>query len=407
MSEEISVPDNVKEFIDGLVKKYNISASTEITYNRGSEIGDGFMSKTYAVDINDSKQPLNLFLKCALDISFPGMPSFLDIYSNEICFYESVVPKYMDFLNEKGITDGFRNVPKCYGSAENKILALENLRRTGYELCDKTLVGNEEHIELVFKTYAKYHAIGFVYKEQKPEEYSNILQGVTDLFRNPSKEFDEQRVAIGKIAMQDFFKKLDPKRDKFILDQSQHIVDKLIEFGAGVNAMPYANPILIQGDCWCNNMMFKYDGDKRFPVDVMLLDWQAIRPGSPALDLSYLFYTTAAVSKKMLRKVDDFLELYHEELSKQIRKMGCDPDALYSLSLLKKEWHTFCKFGFSMAFLILKAMLGEKEEMSNFEKVDMLEAMKDENLFGVVKKESEYMTRMKNLAEHFLLSEFL
>ncbi|GJQ78459.1 hypothetical protein Trydic_g11577 [Trypoxylus dichotomus] len=403
MSEEISVPDNVKEFINDLVKKCNLNPSAKIIYNPGSEIGDGFMSKTYTVDINDSEQSLNVFLKCALDINIPGMPTPVQIYSNEIYFYESVVPKYMEFLEEKSITDGFRNVPRYYGSAENKILALENLRKTGYELCDKTFVGNEEHIELVFKTFAKYHAIGFAYKDQKPDEYQKILEGATDLMRGTSEELDEQKVEVIKVTMQDFLKKLDPRKDKFILGQSQYILDRLIEFGVGAGIEAYANPILTQGDCWCNNMMFKYDGDKRYPLDLLLLDWQALRPGSPVLDLSYFFYTTAAVSKNVLRKLDDFLEIYHEELSKHIKKMGSNPDALYSLSVLKDEWHKFSKFGFSMATVILKVMLGEKGKMPNLEKANKLS---DENLFSVLTNETEYLNRMKNLTEHLLLSEF-
>ncbi|GJQ78462.1 hypothetical protein Trydic_g11580 [Trypoxylus dichotomus] len=174
MFEEVSAPDNVKECINSLVKKSNLNPSAKIIYNSGSEIGDGFMSKTYTVDINDSEQSLNVFLKCALDINIPGMPTPVQIYSNERYSYETMVPKYIEFLEEKSIMDGFQNVHRYYGSAENKIIAFENLRKTAYELCDKTFVGNEEHIGMVFKTFAKYDSIGFAFKDQKPDECKKI-----------------------------------------------------------------------------------------------------------------------------------------------------------------------------------------------------------------------------------------
>lgn len=259
MSEEKPVEDNVKTFINKIVEKYNLDPNAKISYNPGSEIGDGFMSKTYAVDITDTNESLHLFLKCALNLTFPEGTGFEHIYTNEIHFYEKFVPTYMEFLKEKGITDGFRNVPKCYGSADNKILALQNLKRDGYELCDKTFIGNEQHIELVFKTYAKFHAIGFAFKDQRPELYNELIQGVTDLIKGTNEEFNKQRVEGSKVVINDFFDKLDPKKDKFIVDQTQHILDKLIEFGLNFGVDNSPNPILIQGDCWCNNMMFKYN----------------------------------------------------------------------------------------------------------------------------------------------------
>lgn len=259
MSAEMAVDDNVKSFINNLVQKYNLDTDAIIVYKPGSEIGDGFMSKTYAVDIDDTNEVLHLFLKCAINVNFPGGPSFEKVYVNEICFYETIVPAYMKFLDEKGVTDGFRNVPKCYGSADSKILALQNLRSDGYDLCDKTFIANEEHIELVFKTYAKFHAIGFTYKDQRPELYDKLMEGVTDLFRGAGDEVNRQRVKGANAVIQEFLSKLDPKRDKFILDQSQNIMDKLSEFGISLGTINCANPILIQGDCWCNNMMFKYN----------------------------------------------------------------------------------------------------------------------------------------------------
>lgn len=122
--------------------------------------------------------------------------------------------------------------------------------------------------------------------------------------------------------------------------------------------------------------------------------------------MAYFFYTTASCSKKILRKIEDYLEIYHDELSVQIRKLGSDPDKVYPLSLLKREWQHSAKYGFSMAFLILKAMLAEKEDMPSFEQIDMMDAMKTD-VIPTTKRESEYIGRLKNIAEHFLLNEFL
>ncbi|GJQ78465.1 hypothetical protein Trydic_g11582 [Trypoxylus dichotomus] len=405
MSEEVSIPDGVREFVKKLIEKYNLS-SPKITYTRGSNLAEGLMSKTYGVDISDDNKSLRLFLKFPLDVTIPGAMPFDSAYSNEVHFYEVIIPKFTEFLKEKGIEGGFQNLPKCYEVTENKAIALENLKTSGYELCDKTFIGNEEHTELIFRTYAKFHAIGFAYKDQKPEEYGKLVEGIVDLLRTASKDFNAQTMLAGTAAIQNFLKKLDPEKDKFILDQSQQIFAKLADFDLQLAMGDSKNSVLIQGDCWCNNMMFKYNDDKRYPLDMVLFDWQFIRSGSPAFDISSFFYTTAPVSKKVLKRLDDFLEIYHEELSKQLKMMGSDAEILYPLSALKKEWQQYCKFGFFMAFLIIKKMLAENDQMPNFETVGMEDALKDEKLFGEVKNEAEYFNRLRNLTEHFLLNEF-
>ncbi|KAK9703406.1 Ecdysteroid kinase-like family [Popillia japonica] len=154
----------------------------------------------------------------------------------EIIQKNKLSPKSKIYYDMSGNTgEGFRNVPKCYGSADSKILALQNLRSDGYDLCDKTFIANEEHIELVFKTYAKFHAIGFTYKDQRPELYDKLMEGVTDLFRGAGDEVNRQRVKGANAVIQEFLSKLDPKRDKFIVDQSQNIMDKLSEFEMAVD----------------------------------------------------------------------------------------------------------------------------------------------------------------------------
>lgn len=139
----------------------------------------------------------------------------------------------------------------------------------------------------------------------------------------------------------------------------------------------------------------------------MLLDWQMIRIASPVLDLAYFFYTTAPAFEETLKRVDAFLKTYHDELSNQIKQMGNDPDKLYPLSLLKDEWQQYAKFGFCRAFLILKAMLGKTEELPGFDDTDMTEVLKRASVSGNLERDYEYIRRLRNLAEHFLLNDFI
>jgi aminoglycoside phosphotransferase (APT) family kinase protein len=48
--------------------------------------------------------------------------------------------------------------------------------------------------------------------------------------------------------------------------------------------------VLLHGDLWVNNMLFRYSADG--PVDVRFLDYQLLHFSSPAIDLQYFFSTS-------------------------------------------------------------------------------------------------------------------
>ncbi|KAK9708858.1 hypothetical protein QE152_g26970 [Popillia japonica] len=60
-----------------------------------------------------------------------------------------------------------------------------------------------------------------------------------------------------------------------------------------------------------------------------------------------------------------------------------------------------------MAFLILKAMLGKTEELPGFDDTDMTEVLKRASVSGNLERDYEYIRRLRNLAEHFLLNDFI
>ncbi|KAK9732405.1 Ecdysteroid kinase-like family [Popillia japonica] len=83
-----------------------------------------------------------------------------------------------------------------------------------------------------------------------------------------------------------------------------------------------------KGDCWSNNMMVLYEDElEEIPLDVMLIDWQLIRKASPVHDIMNLFFSV--ISKESLDNCDKYKTIYYEELSRQIRQTGSDPDKRY------------------------------------------------------------------------------
>lgn len=94
-----------------------------------------------------------------------------------------------------------------------------------------------------------------------------------------------------------------------------------------------------------------------------LIDFQLIRRGTPVYDLSYFFYTGG--NKELFDKLDDYLKIYHESLSKNIRELGSDPEELYPFKQLKAEWKKYALFGVIFSLLLVKLKLLEKKDVES------------------------------------------
>ncbi|KAK9732379.1 Ecdysteroid kinase-like family [Popillia japonica] len=175
--------------------------------------------------------------------------------------------------------------------------------------------------------------------DQKPELYQELTTLAEALDEASSRDIDESAFKeAAKSNIDNFLATLDPIKDKHILKRSENLAqfENLFEWGNKNSYNPDKTDydILTQGDCWCNNMMFLFEeGNKDEPIEIVLLDWQIIRVTIPVFDLAYFFYTSA--SEMAMKHIDDYLDLYHRELSDQLKKLGNDSDVLYPYAVFK------------------------------------------------------------------------
>lgn len=97
-----------------------------------------------------------------------------------------------------------------------------------------------------------------------------------------------------------------------------------------------------------------------------LIDFQLIREGSPVFDLSYFFYTGG--TKELFNKLNDFLKIYHDSLSKNLRELGSDPEKLYPFEQLQEDWKNYGLFGVVLSLFILKVKLLDVNDVQNIVK---------------------------------------
>lgn len=78
--------------------------------------------------------------------------------------------------------------------------------------------------------------------------------------------------------------------------------------------------VILHGDLWSNNIMFKYD-DNGDIEDTVLVDFQMCNYGPPALDLTYCLYTSSDNDISEL-DWDMLVQYYYDELRTMLKKLN-------------------------------------------------------------------------------------
>lgn len=128
-----------------------------------------------------------------------------------------------------------------------------------------------------------------------------------------------------------------------------------------------------------------------------LIDFQIINESSPVYDLSYFFYVGA--TKEQFDKFDHYLKIYHDSLSKNLRELGSNPEKLYPLEQLRKDWAKHSAYGLIFSLLVTKVKLIDHNEIQDMVKDDAREDVFDGMLNAKVNKDV-YNERIRNILLH-------
>ncbi|KAJ8931402.1 hypothetical protein NQ314_015689 [Rhamnusium bicolor] len=313
----VKLSEEHNKLIEDIALRQGLS-NFDLETNSGSIKGDGYLGIITTADIKNGKNKLNLILKSAQDNEeLRKMAPVRDIYLREIYLYNKIFPEFDKFQRENGLLNGFSGHAKIYGSCDKQneeCLVLENLREIGYKLWNRKVPMNSEHVGLVFAEYGKFHAISLAMNTKEPEMYKKLSENLGNVFKNSAANGLLQKMQ--QFVLENGFKAVKGNNlathalEKFSVNLEGFLNDDLEVFEDQL--------VITHGDCWCNNMMFKYENtqDIATPTKVCFLDWQLARTGSPVLDL-----------------------------------------------LLEYHWKKYSKFGLFMSLMVIKIMLSEADEV--------------------------------------------
>lgn len=329
-----------------------------------SEKGEGYMGDILFVKVSSkSGKNYDFVLKCSKKSQTlrDNLP-IKECFENEIYFYDTILPTFTQFQSEKNVSEIFTSVPAYFGSFVTKnseVVVLQNLKAVGYYLHDKTKPLPRDHRELVLKETGRFHAISAALQRQNFEKFANLILGMKNVWKKFAETTDPETFFGAPIeevyeVLKAHLSETTAEKLKVFKKTLNFVVKELINDTKCFN-------VVIHGDCWSNNFMFKKESEG---LKVAALDWQTAKFCNPATDISYLIY--ACASESDLRDFNDLLKIYYKSFSDFGELLKSDLKSVYSFEQLLADFKVYGKFGFMMTLLALKVAMSDKEEAPDF-----------------------------------------
>lgn len=255
----------VKELLsssfEGKINNYDIELLGKI------EIEQGIMQDIFSILLTHQKSREKIYIVLKQqDIRDGKVIVFLiNNFQNETHFYRIIWKKFSELYIDK--TGKKLDIfPHCLGVSQSSVngiwrIAMENLSSKGFRMLNRTVSFNDEHLKILFKAFGKFHSLSMIMKEENEMEYRDMVKPLMPTIENiirGNEIFGKTIKGILRRA-RSFF---DPISEGHLIEKLASFEDEGPEFCYKILSEDKYNGIILHGDCWSNNFMFKYDVSK-------------------------------------------------------------------------------------------------------------------------------------------------
>lgn len=343
---------------------------------RVSEQLNGFMSNIFLVTLKfdtrfDSKERSQLSHEIIVKMMKADAAS-RDIiraegqFLNEIFIYKTCIPKFLEKYGSR-----LRSIDKDLWCARiylaeagkfadvsdvvETILAIENLSPKDYKVGGRSFLTKDELLFMA-KAIGQYHAFTYALRIENDPLLEHLKKEINPLPFDRDDGKQSHYKVIYDVAVDRLFDYLDKTPSE--LDSEKFKTDiQLLKDRYGkdpIKLMDYLlrdDPIfsvILHGDYNRNNVLFRYDtvNGKQKPIDLRMIDFQELRYGTPAIDLSFYFYMNMEPSLFETDFFDQLYKCYHDNMYYALCELlNCDENDPRLIPYeFEKSYDHFSKF---------------------------------------------------------------
>ncbi|XP_052741503.1 uncharacterized protein LOC112055160 [Bicyclus anynana] len=208
-----------------------------------------------------------------------------------------------------------------------------------------------EHTSLVIRNLAKLHALSFALQKTHPEDFELIrsLCAKDIQYADPG--------SIPKCLISYFKSSINVISNPVAKAKLEDITPSILALLSKCSAPAPNYSTICHGECWNNNILFKYQR----PVDVLFVDFQLVRYASPATDISYFLYM-ATDPKTLSKHYHQLIDIYFGTLSAVLRQCDLNVEDVYPRSIFMKHLKDYSVLGLLEALISMKIITAEAED---------------------------------------------
>ncbi|XP_037292207.1 uncharacterized protein LOC115447734 [Manduca sexta] len=391
------------EFISDVIKNLGYT-DVKVTILVLGKAGDNFAANVKRIIIQNGNGELRMVAKFAPTHELVRSSNKTEyVFKNEHIMYTQVLPKFQQLEEQANVPKEDRlRFPKCYGSytnAPNELILLEDLQVPGFSMLDRFKPLPDQCIKSVLKNFGKLHSLSFALRYKDLDAFNEYTNALYDPWVNV--ELD---------SLGDLKKLVTDIEDKAVMAADGEKAKRLLKgclfdnleetIAMKKDLLKSRHSVIVQGDAWTNNILFKFDGDSL--EESVMIDYQLSKLENPTFDIMYLIFNCTDHEDR-LKNFNDWIDYYHTELDKALHNHDLKAEHVYPRNQIDKDMK---KLGKGMlGVCVLSAWITLLQPDDAVKVKEALETNQFEELNEMTKYNEEYMSmfkkRVNGLAESF------
>lgn len=267
-SEMSSLPPKIKVLLEKVAEAEGL-VDFEIVVGSNTKKNVNFLGELISVVVSGKQinangtkidKKLDLLCKFAPVHSLNKGLKTEKMYEREIFFYKNVAPAFNRFQEEMKLSpdDRFTSFPKCYDAVcapedDTCVIIMQDLRSEGFALWPNEKPTPFERVRLIVEELAKFHAISFAMKDQRPEQFAEFTK--LDDFVRVFLTVDHFE-AVFRQSIERAMKALRSEEHKSIfrecLQNYRDVCNNCLQ-----GRFSDESCVVTHGDCWKNNVIYR------------------------------------------------------------------------------------------------------------------------------------------------------
>ncbi|CAH1982676.1 unnamed protein product [Acanthoscelides obtectus] len=243
-----------------------------------------------------------------------------DFFETEIIFYEKVWPILKTLKVSKNIPepDEVPQMLACFCNGADDFVAMLDISYDGYKSISRQDKITRQHISLLLKLLAHFHALSIAAKDQVPGFVDVAASLKETYFEDRLKDWyngflqNKMYYVIRHAVEQELGDHYVGKVDKFFQRDLYGDLCKLVKRQSKLS-------VVTEGDSWLPNFLVK-ENEKGVPENAVLIDFQLARYATLTNDLIHFLF--AGVPEQLESNWDELIEEYYRYLSTRIEELG-------------------------------------------------------------------------------------